>query len=562
MTHINPKLGRAVARTRQTSEETPRISVIDLIRVTCEVVNPKKTWMDFKDAHKSLVEKYCTVYRFPGRGSKDTPMVGQDDIMILLEPLLARSRIPIERKLEMLGRAAIPLVRYTEIEIHAQVCQALAHFRGVQQYQVKQYRVDLYYPKERVAVECDEHGHNAYDAKAEIDRHNTISDTLKCSWVRYNPYATDFDIFHLIHKIGVQLLSSLKAGLHKGILNQEARMVPECEEIRLAELALRKAEVELATTTKNVDGEVQIEIERTKQAVEKTKQLELETKRLELTTPLGVSDGDALGTPIEASRQAEGTTERQLENQILEPPSPPPIEREVVQRPARRREPTVPTDVQDYPFQPFIDRYLEPETDVTKGLQWSALKVPFKEWHTREFPNERLNNSLPKTILDYFSSKLGGWHDTSRGGVKVKGFFGWRLREHPLSPSSSENEPAEDDEPAEVAEVVDAAPNENDTSEPPAQEPKSEDLIVQDVNHISTIPPGGSAVERAELDIVRILNEITGTNRELGWDTILARRNPAINDRAMTRGRKRLLDSGRVFKRAVLGNSCVYSLIR
>jgi hypothetical protein len=51
-----------------------------------------------------------------------------------------------------------------------------------------------------LAIECDEH-HDSYDQQEETDRQNKITDVLKCNWIRYKPYDTDFNIYQLINKI-------------------------------------------------------------------------------------------------------------------------------------------------------------------------------------------------------------------------------------------------------------------------------------------------------------------------------------------------------------------------
>ena len=232
-----------------------------------------------------------------------------------------------------------------------------------------------------------------------------------------------------------------------------------------------------------------------------------------------------LGEVIEADVETMGTIvndHSEVETNLDPSPG-------IVLRPARRRQPDLPTNVPDFPFQPFLDTYLEPEQDLNRGLQWKDLKVRFQEWHAREFPRERLNKSFPRSIQDYFSSKLGGWHDTSRAGVKVKGFFGWRLRDLPQAPPERQ-----------MNTVSQGTPGVSRTASSP--------------------PLYGNAVQRAERDIVRILDEIEGGNRELNWVDLVARRNPRINERTMIRGRANLLAQERLFKRPVMGNTCVYSL--
>ena len=309
---------------------------------------------------------------------------------------------------------------------------------------------------------------------AEIARHNTISNILGCTWVRYDPYAPNFDIFGLINDVGIQLLSAVKSEIGKELkgysdersirsnmagetVEELSRLQAEADleygskkgllEIRLAELAIRRAEIELATISKNSDGEVQKEIEKTKQAVERTKQSELEIRRIEMAAQSSNSKSNGLGVQneiqgVEEDAQAitaeiavnEASFDGAESAQASQGGQPGPLPN-IILRPARRRQPEMPTSVRDFPFQPFLDAHLEPERDMNKGLQWKDLKDRFREWHSREFPRERLTDKLPRAIQDYFSSKLGGWHDTSRAGVKVKGFFGWRLRDLSRAPA-------------------------------------------------------------------------------------------------------------------------------
>ncbi|KAK9831243.1 hypothetical protein WJX74_009122 [Apatococcus lobatus] len=54
--------------------------------------------------------------------------------------------------------------------------------------------VDLYLSKPKIAVECDEHGHSAYNQLQERQRQTFIEEQLGCTFVRFNPYAQGFSI--------------------------------------------------------------------------------------------------------------------------------------------------------------------------------------------------------------------------------------------------------------------------------------------------------------------------------------------------------------------------------
>jgi very-short-patch-repair endonuclease len=96
----------------------------------------------------------------------------------------------------------IPVRTYAEAEIHGKIAKAFAHTDIRLQYAVGQYRVDLFFPEYSLVVECDEYGHELYDAEQERARHAFITGELGCKWIRYDPFDEDFDVFDLINQIG------------------------------------------------------------------------------------------------------------------------------------------------------------------------------------------------------------------------------------------------------------------------------------------------------------------------------------------------------------------------
>ena len=84
------------------------------------------------------------------------------------------------------------------------LCCILEAFKGhemVEQFQVDGYRVDLYFPRHKLAIECDEFGHEDRDIAYEVKRQNHIENKLSCAFIRYNPDSTDFNIFKVINRI-------------------------------------------------------------------------------------------------------------------------------------------------------------------------------------------------------------------------------------------------------------------------------------------------------------------------------------------------------------------------
>ena len=70
-----------------------------------------------------------------------------------------------------------------------------------EQYTVDGYRIDLYFPSHKLAIECDEFGHKDRDIGYEVTRQKYIETKLACTFIRYNPDAKDFDIFIVINSI-------------------------------------------------------------------------------------------------------------------------------------------------------------------------------------------------------------------------------------------------------------------------------------------------------------------------------------------------------------------------
>ncbi len=82
-----------------------------------------------------------------------------------------------------------------------QIVRAFKHLRTIAQYRVAPYYIDLYFPDQRIAVECDEEGHRRYTREVENHRQTFIERALGCAFVRFNPDANGFNIGDVIHRI-------------------------------------------------------------------------------------------------------------------------------------------------------------------------------------------------------------------------------------------------------------------------------------------------------------------------------------------------------------------------
>ena len=75
----------------------------------------------------------------------------------------------------------------------------------IHQFSVGKYRIDLYFPKYELAIECDEFVHHDRDLG---QKH--IEKLLNCTFVRSNPDAKDICILGVVSKIFVQIKSSFE----------------------------------------------------------------------------------------------------------------------------------------------------------------------------------------------------------------------------------------------------------------------------------------------------------------------------------------------------------------
>ena len=71
-----------------------------------------------------------------------------------------------------------------------------------QQFSIGSYRIDLYIPEHKLAIECDK---NDYKDREIIDygirRQKFIENQLNCNFIRYNPDAKDFTMKSVLNKI-------------------------------------------------------------------------------------------------------------------------------------------------------------------------------------------------------------------------------------------------------------------------------------------------------------------------------------------------------------------------
>lgn len=79
--------------------------------------------------------------------------------------------------------------------------ESFIQFESELQYQIGNYKIDLYFLKLQIAIECDENNHGDRSALEEKIRQQYIELHLQCQFVRFNPDEPNFNIGTVINKL-------------------------------------------------------------------------------------------------------------------------------------------------------------------------------------------------------------------------------------------------------------------------------------------------------------------------------------------------------------------------
>ena len=137
---------------------------------------------------------------------------GQQNVLFLKENgvkrLIANSRKPAALKLaKTLGMKLFDYkVSSYEASTLLKIMKAFDGEDMALQYPIGKYQIDMYFPKYKLAVECDEKKHT-YNVAADASRQLYIETQLNCTFIRYKPYTDCFCIFDLINKLRLHIKS-------------------------------------------------------------------------------------------------------------------------------------------------------------------------------------------------------------------------------------------------------------------------------------------------------------------------------------------------------------------
>ena len=96
-----------------------------------------------------------------------------------------------------------------------QFMQALRGEEMIHQFGAGKYRIGLYFPKYKLAIECYEFGYRDGDIGYKVERQKRIQKLLSCIFVRFNPNAKDFCIQEVVNKIFAQIKSSFQMSIFR-----------------------------------------------------------------------------------------------------------------------------------------------------------------------------------------------------------------------------------------------------------------------------------------------------------------------------------------------------------
>ena len=118
--------------------------------------------------------------------------------------LLAKSRKPAAGRLAKTFGMVVHEHKYVCVEAAALdfLLQALEGLKMDLQFSVGGYRIDLYFPEHRLAVECDEEGaHGPGRVSQDRERQLFIESELKCTFVRFRPQRQGFSMPCLLNSV-------------------------------------------------------------------------------------------------------------------------------------------------------------------------------------------------------------------------------------------------------------------------------------------------------------------------------------------------------------------------
>ena len=158
--------------------------------------------LEIKNIRTTVLNYEKIVVKINSKGGKqNTTFITYDDLIKLLVKSRKPNVVDFCNKLNLDITSKI----YTCIEADTLKC-IIDAFQGeemLSQYKINSYLVDLYFPKYKLIIECDECQHKLIsNIEKDLLRETQIKEVINdCVFIRYDPTARDFNIFKVINKI-------------------------------------------------------------------------------------------------------------------------------------------------------------------------------------------------------------------------------------------------------------------------------------------------------------------------------------------------------------------------
>ena len=166
---------------------------IDIGKILC-IVNIRNSICNYDSKYK------CIFNVKTQGGNQDMSFLTFDGLKLLLNKTRSHNAIKLAKvfNLEVLNTFS----ECIETKTTSQIITVFKYEKIKNQYKCNNYRIDLYFIDYKLAIECDELQHNRNHNKIEDNiREEIIKNKLNCTFIRYNPFSNNFNIFDVIHLI-------------------------------------------------------------------------------------------------------------------------------------------------------------------------------------------------------------------------------------------------------------------------------------------------------------------------------------------------------------------------
>lgn len=137
--------------------------------------------------------------KLPKNWQKKTTMINKDGIGCLVRNHKLKIPKTTIQKFSDFFKLDLKFVdRGTEQSYISAIKESFSFTQSISEFSIGLYRIDLYFPHEKIAIECDGNGHSNYNETDEYIRQSFIENALNCKFYRFNPDIEYFSIYKVI----------------------------------------------------------------------------------------------------------------------------------------------------------------------------------------------------------------------------------------------------------------------------------------------------------------------------------------------------------------------------